>query len=49
MVNESMTKEARLHNVGKTVSSSSGAGKPGWPPVKKKKLDHMGSQRVRHN
>ena len=35
-----MTKEARLHNVGKTVSSSSGAGKPGWPPVKKKKLDH---------
>ena len=36
-----MTKEARLHNVGKTVSSTNGAGKTGQPPVKKKmKLDH---------
>ena len=37
-----MTKEARLHNVGMTVSSTNGAGKPGQPHVKKKKkkLDH---------
>ena len=36
-----MTKEARVHNVGKTVSSTNGAGKTGQPPVKKKmKLDH---------
>ena len=36
-----MTKEARLHNIGKTVSSTNGAGKTGQPPVKKKmKLDH---------
>ena len=42
MVNQSMTKEARLHNVGKTVSSTNGAGKTGQPRVKKKKkkLDH---------
>ena len=32
-----MTKEARLHSVGKTVSSTNGAGKTGQPPVKKKK------------
>jgi len=37
MVNQSMTKEARLHNVGKTVSSTNGAGKTGQPRVKKKK------------
>ena len=38
-----MTKEVRLHNVGKTVSSTNGAGKTGQPPVKKKKmkLDHL--------
>ena len=36
MVNYTMTKEARLHNVGKTVSSTNGAGKTGQPPVKKK-------------
>ena len=36
-----MTNEVRLHNVGKTVSSTNGAGKTGQPPVKKKmKLDH---------
>ena len=36
-----MKKEARLHNVGKTVSSTNGAGKSGQPHVKKKKkLDH---------
>jgi len=29
-----MTKEARLHNVGKTVSSTNGAGKTGQPYVK---------------
>ena len=29
-----MTKEARLHNVGKTVSSTNGAGKTGQPHVK---------------
>ena len=32
-----MTKEARLHSVGKTVSSTNGAGKSGQPHVKKKK------------
>ena len=32
-----MTKEAKLHNVGKTVSSTNGAGKTGHPHVKKKK------------
>lgn len=26
-----MTKEVRLHNVGKTVSSTNGAGKTGYP------------------
>ena len=31
-----MTKEARLHNVGKTVSSTNGAGKAGKLYVKKK-------------
>ena len=35
-----MTKEARLHNVGKTVSSTNGAGKTGQLHVKKMKLDH---------
>lgn len=37
-----MKKEARLHNVGKTVSSTNGAGKTGQQHVKKKKkeLDH---------
>ena len=35
-----MTKEARLHNVGKIVSSTNGAGKTGQPHVKKMKLDH---------
>ena len=32
-----MTKEARLHNVGKTVSSTNGAGETGQPHVEKKK------------
>ena len=32
-----MTNEVRLHNVGKTVSSTNCAGKTGQPPVKKKK------------
>ena len=35
-----MTKEARLHNDWKTVSSTNGAGNTGQPHVKKKKLDH---------
>ena len=39
-----MTTEGRLHNVGKTVSSTNGAGKTGQLHVKKKKerkkLDH---------
>ena len=35
-----MTKEARLHNIGKTVSSTNGAGKTGQLHVKKMKLDH---------
>ena len=37
-----MTKEARLLNVGKTVSSTNGAWKTGQPHVKKKKkkIDH---------
>ena len=35
-----MTNEARLHNVGKTISSTNGAGKTGQPHVKKMKLDH---------
>ena len=35
MVNESMTKEARLHNVGKTVSSTNADGKTGQSHVKK--------------
>ena len=35
MVNYSMTKEARLHNVGKTVSSTNGAGKIGQARAKK--------------
>ena len=33
-----MKKEARLHNVGKTVSSTNGAGKAGKLYVKKKKI-----------
>ena len=32
-----MTKEARLHNAGKTVPSTNGARKSGHPHVKKKK------------
>ena len=41
MVNESMTKQRSLHNVGKTVSSTNGAGKNEQAHVKKKKkLDH---------
>ena len=32
-----MTKEAGLHNAGKTVSSANGAGKTGQPHVKKEK------------
>ena len=35
-----MKKEARLHNVGKTVSSTNGAGETGQPHVKKKKLNY---------
>ena len=35
-----MTKETRLHNGGKTVSSKNGAGKTGELHVKKVKLDH---------
>ena len=35
-----MTKEARLHNVGKTVSLTNIAGKTGQPHAKKVKLDH---------
>ena len=35
-----MTKETRLHNIGKTVSLTNGAGKTGQPHVKKLKLDH---------
>ena len=35
-----MTKEGRLHNVGKTVSSTNGAGETGQIHVKKMKLDH---------
>ena len=35
-----MTKETRLHNGGKTVSSKNGAGKTGELHVKKMKLDH---------
>ena len=36
MINQSVTKEARLHNVGKTVSSTNGAGKLN-SDIKKKK------------
>ena len=35
-----MTKKTRLHNVGKIISSTNGAGKTGQPHVKKKKIDH---------
>ena len=35
-----MKKEARIHNVGKTVSSTNGAGKIGQQHIKKKELDH---------
>ena len=35
-----MTKEARLHNGGKIVSSTNSAGKTGQLHVKKMKLDH---------
>jgi hypothetical protein len=31
-----MAKEARLHNIGKTVSSTNNTGKTGQPHVKKK-------------
>ena len=34
MVNQSTTKEARIYNGEKTVSSTSGAGKTGQPHVK---------------
>ena len=33
-----MAKEARLHNIGKTVSSTNNTGKTGRPHVKKKKI-----------
>ena len=36
-----MTKETRLHNVGKTVSSTNGVGKTGQLHVKKMKLEHF--------
>ena len=35
-----MTKKARLHDVEKTVSSPSGAGKTGLPHVKRMKFDN---------
>ena len=35
-----MTKEARLHNAGKTISSTNGTGKAAQPQVKIMKLDH---------
>ena len=35
-----MTKEARVHNVGKIIFSTNGVGKTGQPHVKKKKKDH---------
>ena len=42
-----MAKGARLHNVGKTVSSTNGAGKAGKLYVKKKKkLDHSLTQYI---
>ena len=34
-----MTKEARLHDVGKTVSSKNGAGKTGQLHIKKRKKE----------
>ena len=37
IVNPSMTKETRLHSVGKTVSSTNGAEKPEQLHTKKKK------------
>ena len=37
IVNPSMTKETRLHSVGKTVSSTNGAEKPEHLHTKKKK------------
>ena len=40
MVNKSMTKEARLHNVAKTVCSTNHTGKTGQPHVKNMKLDY---------
>ena len=40
MVNYSMTKDTRLYNVEKTVSSTNSSGKTGKLHVKKKKLDH---------
>ena len=35
-----MTKEARLHNVRKTVSSTNGSGKTGQPHIKDMKLHY---------
>ena len=35
-----MTKEARLRNARKTISSTNGTGKTAQPQVKKMKLDH---------
>ena len=35
-----MTKEARLHSIGKTVSSTTGAGKNWTATCEKMKLDH---------
>ena len=35
-----MTKEARLHSIGKTVSSTNGAGKNWTATCEKMKLDH---------
>ena len=40
MVKKSMTKEARLHNVAKTVCSTNDTGKTGQPHVKNMKLDY---------
>ena len=41
MVNQSMTKEARVYKGGKTISSISGAGKTGQLHVKRVKLEHF--------
>ena len=42
-----MAKGSRLHNVGKTVSSTNGAGKTGKLYVKKMKLDHSLTQPIK--